>query len=47
MKVYRKAPFNDEKIQLVIEYLIPDVIPEEKKPLDDPREEIDWDDEDG
>ena len=30
-----------------MEDLIPDVIPEEKKPLDDPREEIDWDDEDG
>ena len=47
MKVYRIAPFNDEKIQLVMEDLIPDVIPEEKKPLDNPRDEIEWDDEDG
>jgi len=25
--------------------LIPDVIPKEKKPLDEPRDEVDWDEE--
>lgn len=44
MKVYRLAPHNDEKQQLVLKDFDFDVIPEEKKPIDDPREEIDWDD---
>ena len=26
--------------------IIPDVIPEERKPLDDPSDDIDWEDED-
>ena len=47
MKVYRLAPHNDEKQQLVLKDFDFDVIPEEKKPLDNPADEVDWgDDED-